>query len=620
MTDLVRGKVFDSFNRLDRVPMGFADTGQEWIGSDANWQIKDKKAQRINNNGYQSSRLDIALVDGLVEAKIDVKIPGWYGGLCARMVDSLNGYIAMIGLANRLTANQSSAETDVSGWNPSAGTFDRSQNWASHGAWSFRLTGTAANQMVQAFTNGNQTPVIEGRTYTTSVDFRAATVPRLAELYVAYQDKNSVVVGGQAVARVNDSTVETRRVSTTTVAPPGAIHAYVVVRIFGLQIGESHYFDRIQIIEGSSTNWVIGGRPPVQNMYAWVNNGGNQLASIGPDIWDHGDVLGFRVVGRKLEALRNGIVVATVADNGTFLKSGGWGLFGLGEQDGVIWDNYQITEASETDSVRKDGQYEFNGLLMNSGAVQVTQSEGLFELPDVKSSGDTEMGDFHGGLLGKGDLLTMRQIILELGASADTIEELHAYLRVLNEKFQPRNDLIPLVYQRAGLNKRYILVRPRKLGGFLTSCEMAMSKISRGAVLLVAPDPRILSFTEKTKDITIAAGLTSGQDSVVMEGNFEGGAWPILEIAGPATNPRIFNSTVNRTIRIDHVISAGQVLIVDVKNRMVTKAGGDVFSSVRNDNQWWNLIPGRQTIAYSRLNAPANTSTLTVRWRDSYAS
>ncbi len=72
MTDLVRGKVFDSFNRLDRVPMGFADTGQEWIGSDANWQIKDKKAQRINNNGYQSLPQLSHQQEQYQDAKIDI--------------------------------------------------------------------------------------------------------------------------------------------------------------------------------------------------------------------------------------------------------------------------------------------------------------------------------------------------------------------------------------------------------------------------------------------------------------------------------------------------------------------------------------------------------------------
>lgn len=272
------------------------------------------------------------------------------------------------------------------------------------------------------------------------------------------------------------------------------------------------------------------------------------------------------------------------------------------------------------DLITRDGQYEFSNLLFNNGDwLQVESIEGLFDLPPTKSSGDSEMVNEHGERLGR-DLLQSKEIIMVIGVSANTDGDLYLRKRAVSQAFQPRSDLLPLVYQMAGTGKLYIPVRPRRLNGFQLNYSVAMTRISRAAALLKAPDPRILSFNESTQPIQIASGATSAQADITMGGNFRDGAWPILEIAGPATNPRITNNVSGRTIRIDNVIEAGQTLIVDVKARTVTKGGIDAFSSVRNDNQWWTLLPGTQTISWTRADSPANTATLTVRWRNSYAA
>ncbi len=271
-------------------------------------------------------------------------------------------------------------------------------------------------------------------------------------------------------------------------------------------------------------------------------------------------------------------------------------------------------------AVARDGQYEFNGLLINNDSwLQAEEVDGLFDLPSVKSAGDSEMEDRHGGYLGR-DLLATREITMKLGVHADNDADLYLRQRAVVNAFQPITGLLPLIYQRSGIGQLYIPVRPRRLGGFTTSWKTAATKINKAMVLLVAPDPRVLASLESSQAIQIAASATSAQGNVVMAGNFIGGAWPIIEIAGPATNPRITNNRTGRTIRIDHVITAGQTLIIDTKERTVTKGGIDQFASVRNDNQWWTLLPGIQTVSWARTNNPANTATMTVRWRDSYAS
>ncbi len=273
---------------------------------------------------------------------------------------------------------------------------------------------------------------------------------------------------------------------------------------------------------------------------------------------------------------------------------------------------------AEGDLITRDGQYEFNGLLLNSSWLIVENEEGLMSAGAYKVIGDSEMLDTHGGKVGR-DMLTRREVVLDLGLDAALSSEMHSRLREVNRAFQPQPDLKNLIFQKAGFGKMMLPVRPRRIGGFRADHIMSWGT-SRGSVLLVAPDPRLLSFAQSSQAITIASEATQAQASVTMGGNFLGGAPPVLEIAGPATNPRITNVLLNRTIRLDLVISSGQTLIIDTSplRRSVTMGGVDQFGTVRNDNQWWVLQPGAQTISWTRSNAPASTATLTVRWRNAW--
>lgn len=276
---------------------------------------------------------------------------------------------------------------------------------------------------------------------------------------------------------------------------------------------------------------------------------------------------------------------------------------------------------SAGDLITRDGQYELNGLLLNdkitdNDTLRVVHTIGLFDLPEMKIS-DSELQDDHGGSVGR-DLLTMRRITMDLAIMATTKSNLYTKIREVAAAFQPQETLVSFVFQRAGIGKMWLPVRPRRLGGFDTSSRLDHG-YAEGSVMLLAPDPRKLAFVQSSQAIVIASGGTTNTGTVNMGGNFRGGAKPILEIAGPTTNPRINNAADgNRGIRIDMVIAAGQTLIVNANDRSVTMAGVDMSGNVRSDNQWWNLMPGDNLITFTRSNTPANTSTLTVKWWDSF--
>ncbi len=272
------------------------------------------------------------------------------------------------------------------------------------------------------------------------------------------------------------------------------------------------------------------------------------------------------------------------------------------------------------DLITRDGQYEFNGLLFNAysttDTVKVLSCEGLFDLPPFKGT-TSELGDDHGGVMNR-HLLGMRYILMDIVLLASSKSAMYTTSRTITSILQPSSTEAALVFQRAGIGKQFVNARVRRFSGFRNEHVKERGR-SPAAIEFVCPDPRKLAMVQSSQAIVIASGNTSQSGTVEMIGNFNGGAKPILEILGPVTNPRITNANdENRGIRLDVVVGVGSTLILDVAKRTATMGGVDVSSTIRTDNQWWNLMRGNNLITFTRSNSPANTGTLTVKWWNSY--
>lgn len=267
-------------------------------------------------------------------------------------------------------------------------------------------------------------------------------------------------------------------------------------------------------------------------------------------------------------------------------------------------------------SVSGDGEYEFGGVVFNRGGIMVLGVDGLFGLPDSKAVDYEQMND-DGGVLGN-ELLGMRTILMDLAVEANTEALIQPIMEQLRYIMQPQAIETALTFQRAGLGKRLVMCKPRRMGGFATDYIMA-SGLAKGSLMFVASDPRILDYLESVATITIAASGTSNSGTITQTGTFSKGAWPILEIDGPSTNPRISNQQAGgRSIKLDIVVNAGQTLVIDVKRRSATVAGVDQSATIRSDNQWWRLAPGPNIVQYSRSNSPSTASPMRVRWRNTW--
>lgn len=87
-----------------------------------------------------------------------------------------------------------------------------------------------------------------------------------------------------------------------------------------------------------------------------------------------------------------------------------------------------------------------------------------------------------------------------------------------------------------------------------------------------------------------------GQMATVINNLGEVEAYPIITMIGKTTNPKITNLTTNEFIELDRTTSAGDVLVIDMKERIITLNGVSIASSRTIDSSWWKLASGDNKI------------------------
>lgn len=267
------------------------------------------------------------------------------------------------------------------------------------------------------------------------------------------------------------------------------------------------------------------------------------------------------------------------------------------------------------DLVVANRQYEFRGLLVGSQTLyNVVQIEGL--LASQQSRVDAlSRGDDHGAYLGR-LLLNPRIITMELDVYSEAVnsqEDLEAKLDALALAYQPRDTDDMFVFQRPGQSKRFVYARSTRSG--FTANYRSYKGVAGGAVEFFCADPRIYAWTVDSTTITLA-GVASNSGTVTNAGSFAN--QPTLEITGPATNPRVANAAdSNRSIKLDGILASGDTLIIDLRTKTVTINGVNRFDMVRSDSQWWQLLPGANSITMNR-DQTTGTAQLVVRKRNTY--
>ena len=169
-------------------------------------------------------------------------------------------------VGNLLTANQSSVETDTTGFVAfnNVASMSASTDAALYGSKSLAVTSTGSDDTKVQLSSGLYTYDVHataGQTYTFSVYVKSAATPRSALAVIVWRD-----AGGSGISTTTGTTVTTTasgwtRVLVTGVAPAGTVHVQPVITIVSSVANEVHYFDGFGFWEGAGGQWALPGTP-----------------------------------------------------------------------------------------------------------------------------------------------------------------------------------------------------------------------------------------------------------------------------------------------------------------------------------------------------------------------
>ena len=188
----------------------------------------------------------------------------------AQDIDGVARAMAMDGYNpdhNRLTVNQSSLETDTTGWVAETNcVIARDTTQAADGIANLRLTSSASGNMTALTTPTNTYAVVPGQKQTALASFRSAVSARSCRVELGWYDASLALLNFTQGATVTDTTTGWTAAFVTGTAPANA--AWVRIRVIILATGaalEAHYVDKIALKNTPSQTWNIGGTPEYNN-------------------------------------------------------------------------------------------------------------------------------------------------------------------------------------------------------------------------------------------------------------------------------------------------------------------------------------------------------------------
>lgn len=175
---------------------------------------------------------------------------------------------------NLLTANQSSFETDTTGWTDSSNaTLARSTAHFKEGIASLSMTAIAAANMSANTTPAINLKVIPGQIYTANAFVKAAATPRSTTIALTWRDSTNATISTVTSSKVADNSVGWKNISLVAQAPSNADHVFIVVTVYGCAAGEVHYVDAVGLFETPNMNLI--SNPDFENDIGSYSNYGS---------------------------------------------------------------------------------------------------------------------------------------------------------------------------------------------------------------------------------------------------------------------------------------------------------------------------------------------------------
>lgn len=264
------------------------------------------------------------------------------------------------------------------------------------------------------------------------------------------------------------------------------------------------------------------------------------------------------------------------------------------------------------------GQVEIGeSFLIGADASRILGQVSGLGLPTVQTD-DLESPTADGAVGGR-DRYAPRQVVISTRLNAASRADLSAEVDLLAAAMNRlTTGTTTLAFRLGSTGKRFLRVRPRGLD-VPWGDTWEPHGLARDVVLTaVALDPYAYSTVEDSTDVVIASSGTSNSGSVANDGNAPSA--PTVTIVGPCTNPRVAFDLDGTELRLSGSFTALETIVVDLRTREVTLDGVTDYTILAADTEWPVLLPGSNSITYTRDDSPASTSTATIDSRDAYLS
>lgn len=226
-------------------------------------------------------------------------------------------------------------------------------------------------------------------------------------------------------------------------------------------------------------------------------------------------------------------------------------------------------------------QYKDTGVKLNSSVslpfVDVLSITGLDMAP--VNVAESDLDGVHGGVF-FAKFAGTRTVVFDVdiystSATADT------YCESLISNFAPDDVDYPLYFKSAGIARRYLMAK--SLGVKYNIDRLRAYGKTKGQIILGCSDPRKYS---DNADVVMTAGTNY---NVTNAGNIN--SFPTVTIVGAWTVINIINNTQVKTLTLTDTRSAGDVTVIDFRNRNVT-VNGIRKSSIVTANNWFDIPAG----------------------------
>jgi len=187
----------------------------------------------------------------------------------------------------------------------------------------------------------------------------------------------------------------------------------------------------------------------------------------------------------------------------------------------------------------------------------------------------------------------------------------------LNKQFisaLPQTKLGTLEVQMTGQSELWAL-DASLVGAPQIPIGLAGATISPWRIVLAGNDPWFRGAVQQQQTIV---GLTSTVLTTLGNGNAP--SWPEFTITGPITNPSIDIQGASGAVAITFALSAGQTIVINMRDRTVRTGSGTNLYSVTSVPYGWFPLDPRFTNKNYKLNGSSTTGATqtVVRWYNSY--